>query len=121
MYPDTSSTANGSSITSAAAAVRTPARAAPSRRTACGSGAAGIESMTSFMHDFPQETEKDSEATLSLAEELCQLELNRQSHHFYTPYPMTELYAELEQQRRITETLKTQREWAETSTFWGSA
>jgi radical SAM superfamily enzyme YgiQ (UPF0313 family) len=82
--------------------------------------AAGIQSMTSFIHDFPQETVEDSEQTLDLATQLCQLKLNRQSHHFYTPYPMTELYGQLERQSEITEMVKTQREWANTSTFWGS-
>lgn len=80
---------------------------------------AGISALTSFIHDFPQESEEDSGQTLDLAEQLCAFELNRQSHHFYTPYPMTELFAQLEAEARI-ERITTQREWAETSTFWGS-
>ena len=81
---------------------------------------AGIESFTSFIHDLPAEQPEDSDLTLAQAEALCGLRRNRQSHHFYTPYPMTELYDQLVASAGIELRDRTQREWADTSTFWGS-
>lgn len=84
--------------------------------------AASIHTHASFIHDLPGETEEDSDLTFELVEQLCQLEHNTQSHHFYTPYPATELYDRLVATSDIdagTES-RTQREWARTSTFYGS-
>lgn len=84
--------------------------------------AASIHTHTSFIHDLPGETEADSDLTFELIEQLCQLEHNKQSHHFYTPYPATELYDRLVDTAGIdagTET-RSQQEWAKTSTFYGS-
>jgi radical SAM superfamily enzyme YgiQ (UPF0313 family) len=53
---------------------------------------AGIEVHTSFMHDLPDETDDDSDQTLALSRALARMDGNRQSHHFFTPYPGTELY-----------------------------
>jgi len=80
---------------------------------------AGIRSCTSFIHDLPDETIEDSERTLALSAELCRLAGNTQSHHFYTPYPATELYDQLWRDGRIT-ARASQLDWAHTSTFYGS-
>jgi len=53
---------------------------------------ADIEVHVSFMHDLPEEDEEDSIATMELAKLLATLPRNRQSHHFFTPYPGTELF-----------------------------
>jgi anaerobic magnesium-protoporphyrin IX monomethyl ester cyclase len=79
----------------------------------------GIEFCTSFIHDFPMETVEDSDQTFELIEKLCQLQGNTQSHHFYTPYPATEMYSQLLTNSNIREEKK-QTDWARTSTFYGS-
>jgi radical SAM superfamily enzyme YgiQ (UPF0313 family) len=81
--------------------------------------AAGIRGCTSFIHDLPGETLEDSERTLELSAELCRLAGNTQSHHFYTPYPATELYDQLRRDGQVSERA-TQLDWARTSTFYGS-
>lgn len=84
--------------------------------------AAGIHTHASFIHDLPEETEEDSDLTFELVEKLCELHHNTQSHHFYAPYPSTELYDFLIRSAGIasdTDT-RTQVEWAKTSTFYGS-
>ena len=84
--------------------------------------AASIHTHASFIHDLPGETEEDSDLTFELIEKLCRLQHNVQSHHFYTPYPATELYDRLVAGADIdsgTDT-RTQQEWARTSTFYGS-
>ena len=81
--------------------------------------AAGIRACTSFIHDLPGETPEDSERTLELSAELCRLAGNTQSHHFYTPYPATELYEQLRRDGPVSER-PTQLDWARTSTFHGS-
>jgi radical SAM superfamily enzyme YgiQ (UPF0313 family) len=78
---------------------------------------AGIHVRSSFMHDLPGETEEDSDKTFELVEKICPLN-NRQSHHFYMPYPSTELYDSLLDSREIYEGM-TQEDWSQTSTFQG--
>jgi radical SAM superfamily enzyme YgiQ (UPF0313 family) len=81
--------------------------------------AAGIRSCTSFIHDLPGETLEDTERTLELSAALCHLDGNTQSHHFYTPYPATEMYDQLRRDGGLQER-RTQLDWARTSTFYGS-
>ncbi|HCT79604.1 MAG TPA: hypothetical protein DGG94_16750 [Micromonosporaceae bacterium] len=81
---------------------------------------AGIRTRTSFIHDLPDENQNDSDLTFVLLEQLGALGHNQQSHHFYTPYPMTELYGQIVASKGILERDKSQREWADTSTYWGS-
>lgn len=85
--------------------------------------AAEIHTHASFIHDLPEETDEDSDLTFALIERLCELPYNTQSHHFYAPYPSTELYDHLIQHAGLSTAAadtRTQREWAKTSTFYGS-
>lgn len=81
--------------------------------------AVGIQTEASFIHDLPGETEEDTDLTFQLAEELCKLSLNRQSHHFFIPFPSTEIYDSISDASAKYKGMS-QREWAETSTFYGS-
>lgn len=80
---------------------------------------AGIRSCTSFIHDLPGESKSDIESTFALITELCQLDKNVQSHHFYTPFPATELYRQLVSENRVSKPDK-QNAWATQSTFGSS-
>ena len=80
---------------------------------------AGIATYTSFIHDLPQETEQDSDATFALVEKLCALEHNRQFHHFFLPFPSTEIYDSLVAGSE-QEWERPQAEWANSSTFHGN-
>jgi radical SAM superfamily enzyme YgiQ (UPF0313 family) len=71
---------------------------------------AGIIVGTSFIHDFPFETEIDSDKTFELIEKLCKLKNVKQLHHFYTPYPMTEM-------SKNEKLDNCQTYWAKTSTY----
>ena len=66
----------------------------------------------SFVHDFPDETEEDSNETLKLCERLCELENIRQLHRFFVPFEGTILYEDLEKKGLIIP--KSQKEWANT-------
>jgi anaerobic magnesium-protoporphyrin IX monomethyl ester cyclase len=82
---------------------------------------AGVAVHASFIHDFPDEQEADSDATLDLAGKLCCLPNLRQSHHFYTPYPLTELFEDMARRGLIGPVkLRAQADWAKTSTYYGS-
>lgn len=79
---------------------------------------AGIEFMTSFMHDLPGETADDSQQTLELAASLAVYSGNHQSHHFFTPFPGTDIY-----QRyfaKMFDSRLPQREWAKNGTKTGT-
>lgn len=78
-------------------------------------GEAGIVFCASFIHDLPGETEEDSDETFRLIADLAQYPTNRQLHHFYMPYPSTELGDRVLAQRPRRP--RTQREWADTSTY----
>jgi anaerobic magnesium-protoporphyrin IX monomethyl ester cyclase len=83
--------------------------------------AAGVSVHASFIHDFPDEQVDDSAATLNLASTLCTLAGLHQSHHFYTPYPMTELFDDMVRRGLIAPLrLRSQADWADTSTYFGS-
>lgn len=79
---------------------------------------AGILTYTSFMHDLPEETTEESEASLSLAEVLAGLGGNQQSHHFYMPFPGTEMFDTYF--TGLVPFDRPQAQWAESSTFGGS-
>lgn len=81
---------------------------------------AGITTLTSFMHDIPGETKEDSQQTFVLLRRLGRLRRNNQRHHFFTPYPATPLFEQLAASDD-TVTGRTQRQWAETGTYWGSS
>ena len=81
--------------------------------------AAGIRTIASFMHDLPGETIEDNEATMHLARKLAALPGNEQRHHFFTPYPSTEIYDLITGEGGIG-IQKTQADWAQTSTYRGS-
>jgi radical SAM superfamily enzyme YgiQ (UPF0313 family) len=87
--------------------------------TACAAlSRAGIETYTSFMHDLPGEGTAESQMTLNLARALARLPGNLQSHHFYMPFPGTELY-----NRHFASELdfsRTQADWAMSSTKGGA-
>ncbi|HSR69360.1 MAG TPA: radical SAM protein [Acidobacteriota bacterium] len=82
--------------------------------------AEGIYSYTSFIHDLPGETEEDSRRTLELAEQLCALKHNRQFHHFFTPFPSTEIYDSIVEDSESEWTGRSQSDWARSSTFHGN-
>lgn len=83
--------------------------------------AAGIKSETSFIHDLPGETEEDINLTFRLLKELCKLSHNVQSHHFFVPFPYTEIFSSLtEKNAPDLPSNRTQREWGNTSTFYGN-
>jgi anaerobic magnesium-protoporphyrin IX monomethyl ester cyclase len=77
----------------------------------------GIQTNVGFLHDIPGETLEDSNETFELIENLCQLQHNRQLHHWCMPYPATEVFDEL---FRDTDAGDAQLEWAASSTYWGS-
>lgn len=52
---------------------------------------AKIQTMVSFMHDFPFETMEDSMKTIELSKTLAKLKNHRQTHHFYYPFLGTSL------------------------------
>ncbi|GAA1801464.1 hypothetical protein GCM10009682_24230 [Luedemannella flava] len=79
---------------------------------------AGIFSLTSWMHDLPGETEEDSQQTLSLSRLLSQLPTNRQMHHFYTPFPSTEMYEAFFGTAYDEDTKQT--DWATSDTYAGT-
>ncbi|MEE6307432.1 radical SAM protein [Plantactinospora veratri] len=81
---------------------------------------AGITTLASFMHDIPGETAEDSEQTFELLDIIGALRQNRQRHHFFTPYPATPLFDQLAAEDHALGT-RTQRQWAETGTYWGSS
>jgi radical SAM superfamily enzyme YgiQ (UPF0313 family) len=80
--------------------------------------AAGIASLTSWMHDLPGETEDDNQETLSLSRLLGQLPTNRQMHHFYTPFPSTEMYERFFGSAYDED--KRQADWAKSDTYAGT-
>jgi anaerobic magnesium-protoporphyrin IX monomethyl ester cyclase len=82
--------------------------------------AAGIQTDTTFIHDLPGETEEDSDQTFQLLAGLCQLEHNRQFHHFYMPFPSTAIYDRLVREQQLPGLERTQEEWARSSTYHGS-
>jgi anaerobic magnesium-protoporphyrin IX monomethyl ester cyclase len=76
---------------------------------------AGIIQLTSWIHDLPGEGVDDSEQTLDLVSKLAALEYNRQKHHFFMPFPSTELYESV-----FGKTLddgRTQADWATSDTY----
>jgi anaerobic magnesium-protoporphyrin IX monomethyl ester cyclase len=75
--------------------------------------------MTSWMHDLPGETGEDSKETLSLARLLSKLPTNRQMHHFYTPFPSTEMYDTFFGSAYDED--KRQADWATSNTYAGSS
>jgi len=62
---------------------------------------AGIRFHTSFLHDVPEESDEDSAGTFRLAETLAQYTGNSQAHHFFCPFPGTELYRALRSRQGI--------------------
>jgi anaerobic magnesium-protoporphyrin IX monomethyl ester cyclase len=77
---------------------------------------AGIHSYTSFMHELPGETETESTQTIKLSRMLAKLPTNRQLHHFFTPFPSTELYSQVFD----SEPARTQSDWARSDTYHGN-
>ena len=84
---------------------------------------AGIEVQASFIHDLPNESQEEAQATIDLARKLLKVRVpgSSQSHHFFMPYPGTELTTSLEEQRGFDSTRATQADWSNTSTFRGSS
>ncbi len=80
---------------------------------------AGIVQLTSWIHDLPNETDADSEQTLGLVTELAALRYNRQKHHFFMPFPSTELYETI--YGKTLDDGRTQADWAISDTYGGSA
>jgi radical SAM superfamily enzyme YgiQ (UPF0313 family) len=83
---------------------------------------AGIEVQMSFIHDLPGETREQAEATIDLARSLLKVRTpnSNQSHHFYMPYPGTELAAAAGGAERPFDEVS-QDAWARTSTFKANA
>jgi len=83
---------------------------------------AGIEVQMSFIHDLPGETREQAEATLDLAKSLLKVRTphSNQSHHFYMPYPGTELAAAAGGEEHPFDEVS-QDAWARTSTFKANA
>jgi anaerobic magnesium-protoporphyrin IX monomethyl ester cyclase len=79
---------------------------------------AGVVQLTSWIHDLPGEESDDSHATLDLVAELAELEHNRQKHHFFMPFPSTELYENLF--GKTQDDGRTQADWAQSDTYGGS-
>ncbi|WP_431944771.1 B12-binding domain-containing radical SAM protein [Micromonospora marina] len=77
--------------------------------------AVGIEVQASFIHDLPDETDAQAEETIAVAEQLIDLRTpgSVQSHHFYMPYPGTELGQEAGFELSTVPT----EDWATSSTF----
>jgi radical SAM superfamily enzyme YgiQ (UPF0313 family) len=80
---------------------------------------AGIVQLSSWIHDLPGEDLEDSQQTLELVTDLAALEHNRQKHHFFTPFPATELYEQLF--GKTEDDNRTQAEWAASDTYASSA
>ena len=80
---------------------------------------AGIVQLTSWIHDLPDETEADSEMTLGVAAYLARLPHNQQKHHFFTPFPGTDLYQALF--GASEDDGRTQQEWASSDTYAASS
>lgn len=79
---------------------------------------AGIIQLTSWIHDLPDEEPNDSEQTLDLVTELAALPHNQQKHHFFMPFPATELFESLF--GRTADDGRTQAQWAHSDTYGGS-
>lgn len=79
---------------------------------------AGIVQLTSWIHDLPEETEEDSRQTLDLVAELAHLPHNQQKHHFFTPFPGTDMYEAVFGPSE--DDGRTQREWAQSDTYGSS-
>jgi anaerobic magnesium-protoporphyrin IX monomethyl ester cyclase len=81
--------------------------------------AAGIEVQASFIHDLPGESMADAAETLDVAEQLIGVKTadSVQSHHFYMPYPGTELGQEAGFDLASVPT----EAWAQSSTFRANA
>ncbi|MEY9840538.1 radical SAM protein [Streptacidiphilus sp. EB103A] len=80
--------------------------------------AAGIVQLTSWIHDLPEESEEDSALTLRLLQDLARLPHNQQKHHFFTPFPATEMYEALF--GATEDDGRTQRQWAQSDTYAAS-
>ncbi|WP_045740324.1 B12-binding domain-containing radical SAM protein [Actinoplanes rectilineatus] len=80
---------------------------------------AGIIQLSSWIHDLPGEEVEDSQQTLELVTDLAALPHNRQKHHFFTPFPATELYEQLF--GKTEDDNRTQAEWAASDTYASSA
>ncbi|MCF6471652.1 radical SAM protein [Nonomuraea sp. MG754425] len=80
---------------------------------------AGIEQFSSFIHDFPGETDEDNEQTAELARELGELQHNKQFHHFFIPFPATDLYNQLLARSEIDPSKLRVRDWARANTYGG--
>jgi radical SAM superfamily enzyme YgiQ (UPF0313 family) len=81
--------------------------------------AAGIVQLTSWIHDLPQETDEDSDLTFRLVRDLALLPHNEQKHHFFTPFPATDMYDALF--GASEDDGRSQRDWARSDTYSGSA
>ena len=99
--------------------LRKGATVADTRRACELLDAAGITQLTSWIHDLPDEELEDSEQTLQLVTDLAKLPYNRQKHHFFMPFPSTELYEQLF--GKTPDDGRTQAEWATSDTYGGSA
>jgi radical SAM superfamily enzyme YgiQ (UPF0313 family) len=80
---------------------------------------AGIVQLTSWIHDLPGETDDDSDQTLRLVADLAELGHNQQKHHFFTPFPSTEMYEALF--GASEDDGRSQRDWANSDTYGGSS
>ena len=83
--------------------------------------AAGVATIVSFMHDLPEETEDDSRRTFELVDDLLALPGNVQRHHFYTPFPATDMYRSPAVAAALGGRDIRQHEWASSSTYWASS
>jgi hypothetical protein len=81
---------------------------------------AGIEQFSSFIHDIPTETDEDSAETINLARILATLKYNRQFHHFFIPFPATDLYNMLARDFQFDTASLGVRDWAQANTYGGS-
>jgi radical SAM superfamily enzyme YgiQ (UPF0313 family) len=81
---------------------------------------AEIEQFSSFIHDIPGETYEDSAETVKLARLLATLRFNRQFHHFFIPFPATDLYKMLAQESQFDDSALGVRDWAKANTYGGS-
>ncbi|MGW1783958.1 B12-binding domain-containing radical SAM protein [Streptomyces sp. NPDC002143] len=80
---------------------------------------AGIIQLTSWIHDVPGETREDSDLTLALVSELAHLPHNQQKHHFFTPFPGTDMYEALFGSSE--DDGRSQKDWARSDTYAGSS
>lgn len=55
----------------------------------------GIETYANFIHDFPDETDEDTDANLKFIKEIAQLSKVVQIHHFFTPFAGSEYFKHL--------------------------